>query len=295
MAQPRDLSPSPSASPSLTWEERDVPAGGRRLHLRLAHGAAPAGRPLLLVHGLGASGAVWQALARRLVAGGAGAPGWAPIAPDLPGHGESEPPAGGAAGYSPEALAGALVGALDALGVAQAPVVGHSLGALVALALVVHAPHRVPAAVLLDPPLDAGRRNPEVAEVYRLRDGPPGALEAYLTASTGSPLAARALAPIFRRADEAVYRTYLDAPPGAPWAWAEAPHVAAPVLVVQADPAAGGVLGDEAAEGFVARLPRGQLLRLPGARHAVHASHPGEVARAILEFLSVTDAQNGMA
>jgi pimeloyl-ACP methyl ester carboxylesterase len=278
---------SRNVSPSLTWEERDVPVDGRRLHLRLARGAAPAsGRPLLLVHGLGASGAVWQALARRLVAGGEGAPGWAPIAPDLPGHGESEPPAGGAAGYAPEALAAALVGALDALGVERAPVIGHSLGALVALALAVHAPQRVPAAVLLDPPLDAARRNPEVAEVYRLRNGPPGALEAYLAESTGSPLAARALAPIFRRADEAVYRAYLDTPPGAPWAWDEAPHVAGPVLVVQADPAAGGVLGDEAAEGFVARLPRGQLLRLPGARHAVHASHPVAVAEAVLAFLA---------
>jgi pimeloyl-ACP methyl ester carboxylesterase len=237
------------------------------------------------VHGLGASGAVWQALARRLVAGGGGAPGWTPVAPDLPGHGESAPPAGGAAGYAPEALAAALADALDALGVERAPVVGHSLGALVALALVLHHPQRVPAAVLLDPPLDAGRRNPDVAEVYRLRDGPPGALEAYLAESTNSPLAARALAPIFRRADAAAFRTYLDEPPGAPWAWDEAPHVHAPVLVVQADAAAGGVLGDEAAEGFVARLPRGRLLRLPGARHAVHASHPAEVARAVLDFL----------
>jgi pimeloyl-ACP methyl ester carboxylesterase len=170
--------------------------------------------------------------------------------------------------------------------VQRAAVVGHSLGALVALALAVHHPQRVTAAVLLDPPLDAERRNPDVAEVYRLRDGPPGALEAYLAASAGSPLAARALAPIFRRADGTVFRTYLDGPPGAPWAWDEAPHVPVPVLVVQADPAAGGVLGDEAAEGFVARLPRGQRLRLAGARHAVHASHPAEVARAVLDFLA---------
>jgi pimeloyl-ACP methyl ester carboxylesterase len=280
-----------SRSLSLSWEERDVRVSGRRLHLRLAPGGGEAGaaRPLLLVHGLGASGAVWQALARRLVAGGPGrtdGPGWAPIAPDLPGHGQSEPPAGGAAGYTPEALAGALAGALDALGVPRVAAVGHSLGALVALALAVHHPQRVTAVVLLDPPLDAGRRNPDVAEVYRLRDGPPGALEAYLAENTGSPLAARALAPIFRQADGTAFRTYLDEPPGAPWAWDEAPHVPVPALVVQADAAAGGVLGDEAAEGFVARLPRGQLLRLAGARHAVHASHPVEVARAVLDFLA---------
>jgi pimeloyl-ACP methyl ester carboxylesterase len=256
-----------------SWAEADLTVGGRRLHLRRATGE---GKPLLLLHGLGASGLVWQALARRL------GPEWAPLAPDLPGHGESDP----AAGYDPESLATATVGLLDALGVAQAPVVGHSLGALVALALVAQHPDRIPAAVLLDPPLDPQRRNPDVAEVYRLRHEPPGALEAYLATGTGSPLAARTLAPVFRRAEDAVFQTYLDAPAGAPWAWDEAPHVMAPVLVVQADPAVDGVLGDEAAAGFVARLPQGRLLYLPGARHAVHASHPEQVARAILEFLS---------
>jgi (E)-2-((N-methylformamido)methylene)succinate hydrolase len=271
-------------SRALSWDEQDVTVGGRRLHLRRARADWP---PLLLLHGLGASGVVWQALARRLVTR------WTLLAPDLPGHGESDPasrPASPAepeaSGYAPAALAGAMAGLLDYLGVRRAPVVGHSLGALVALALAVHHPDRVTGTVLLDPPLDPQRRNPDVAEVYRLRREPPGALETYLAESSGSPLAARALANVFRQADDAVFRTYLDAPPGAPWAWDEAPHVQAPVLLIQADPETGGVLGDEAAEGFVARLPRGQRLRLPGARHAVHASHPAEVARAILDFLA---------
>jgi (E)-2-((N-methylformamido)methylene)succinate hydrolase len=263
----------------LRWEEQDVAVGGQRLHLRRTAGP---GKPLLFLHGLGASGVVWQALARRL------APDWAPIAPDLPGHGESAP-APGPEGYAPQSLAGAVVGLLDALGVARAPVVGHSLGALVALAMVAEHPDRAPAAVLLDPPVDPERRNPDVAEVYRLRREPPGALEAYLAEGSGSPLAARALASVFRQADDAVFRTYLDAPAGAPWAWDEAPLIGAPVLVVQADPAAGGVLGDGAAEGFVARLPRGQLRRIPGARHAVHASHPEEVAEAVRAFLAPID------
>jgi pimeloyl-ACP methyl ester carboxylesterase len=174
---------------------------------------------------------------------------------------------------------------LDARQVARAPVVGHSLGALVALALVAAHPQRIPAAVLLDPPIDPQRRNADVAEVSRLRHGPPGALEAFLAEGSSSPLAARALAPIYRQADDAVFASYLDTPPGAPWAWDAATGVTVPVLVVQADPALDGVLGDAAAAAFVARLPRGRLLRLPGARHAVHASHPAEVAQAVRDFL----------
>jgi pimeloyl-ACP methyl ester carboxylesterase len=272
------------AEQRLTWEEQDVPAEGRRLHLRRAAGD---GRPLLLLHGLGVSGAVWQALARRL------SPTWAPIAPDLPGHGESDPAApgdpgdsGGSGGYTPEALADAMAGLLDSLRIERVPVVGHSLGALVALALAVYHPQRVTGVVLLDPPLDPQRRNPDVTEVYRLRNGPPGALEDYLARTSGSPLAARALSPIYRAAQDAAFETHLQAQPGAPWAWAEAPHVAAPVLLVQADPTLDGVLGDEAAEGFVARLPRGSLVKIDGARHAVHASHAADVACATLDFLT---------
>ncbi|HEX2516926.1 MAG TPA: alpha/beta fold hydrolase, partial [Chloroflexota bacterium] len=237
MAQP--------AEQRLTWEERDVPVGDRRIHLRRAAGDGP---PLLLLHGLGVSGAVWQALARRLF------PTWSPIAPDLPGHGESDPAGpgppgapGGPGGYTPEALADAVGGLLDALGIERIPVGGHSLGALVALALAVYHPQRVTGVVLLDPPLDSQRRNPDVAEVYRLREAPSGALEDYLARTSGSPLAARALAPIYRAAQDGAFEAHLQAQPGAPWAWAEAPHVTAPVLLVQADPALGGVLGDEAA------------------------------------------------
>jgi (E)-2-((N-methylformamido)methylene)succinate hydrolase len=266
------------AGQRLAWQEQDVPVGDRRLHLRRAVGEGP---PLLLLHGLGVSGAVWQALARRLV------PTWSPIAPDLPGHGESDPAGpGGPGGYTPEALADAVGGLLDALRIERIPVVGHSLGALVALALAVHHPQRVTGVVLLDPPLDPQRRNPDVAEVYRLRKGPSGALEDYLARTSGSPLAARALAPIYRAAQDGAFEAHLQAQPGAPWAWAEAPHVTAPVLLVQADPALGGVLGDEAAEGFVARLPRGRLVKIAGARHAVHASHAADVARVTLDFLA---------
>ncbi|HEX2032635.1 MAG TPA: alpha/beta fold hydrolase [Chloroflexota bacterium] len=271
-----------AAGSSSSWEETDVDTGPVRLHL---HRLSGAGTPLLLLHGLGVSGAVWRSFARRL------APPFAPLAPDLRGHGESGPapprpsPEGGQ-GYEPADYAGDLTRLSDALRIERLPVLGHSLGALVALALAGAAPSRVAALVLLDPPLDEARPNPDVETVYRLRHGPPGALEEYLAADDGAPAVARALATLFRKAADGVFEAHLRAPGGAPWAWELAPRLSMPVLVVQADPTLGGLLGDAAAEAFVERLPAGQRLRLPGARHAIHASQPGPLAEAVLRFLS---------
>ena len=79
---------------------------------------------LLLLHGLGATGDVWQGwrplLARRW-------PGrW--LAPDLPGHGGSRP----LPGYTFESLATAVAGIT---GGARTVVLGHSLGGVVGLTL----------------------------------------------------------------------------------------------------------------------------------------------------------------
>ncbi|GAA5125867.1 alpha/beta fold hydrolase [Haloechinothrix salitolerans] len=85
-------------------------------------GGDPAGPPLLLLHGLGATGRVWDGLLDRL-------DGWRWFVPDLPGHGASTP----LARYSIGGLAAAVAVALDR----DRPVVavGHSLGGAVAVAL----------------------------------------------------------------------------------------------------------------------------------------------------------------
>jgi pimeloyl-ACP methyl ester carboxylesterase len=92
--------------------------------LRVHQGGS--GEPVLvLLHGLGATGDVWDAwrplLARRW-------PGrW--VAPDLPGHGGSPP----LAGYTFDGLAAAVAGAVQPG--ARTVVLGHSLGGAVGLAL----------------------------------------------------------------------------------------------------------------------------------------------------------------
>jgi len=90
----------------------------------LAHRRAGSGPPLVLVHGIGSQHEMWEPVFERL------ARERDVIAVDLPGFGDSpalgEPP-------TVEALARAVIGLLDELGVAGAHVAGNSLGGAVAL------------------------------------------------------------------------------------------------------------------------------------------------------------------
>ena len=94
--------------------------------LRVHQGGS--GEPVLLLpslHGLGATGDVWQGWRPLLTR-------WWPgrwLAPDLPGHGGSPP----LPGYTFQSLAAAVAGIADAG--ARTVVLGHSLGGVVGLAL----------------------------------------------------------------------------------------------------------------------------------------------------------------
>jgi pimeloyl-ACP methyl ester carboxylesterase len=255
---------------AVRWSEGKLGGNGVMLHVRRV--VEPVARPILLLHGLGVGGAVWQPFARRL------APPFGAVAPDLRGHGQSDAPS---SGYGLGDYAADLAELVEP----GTPVVGHSLGALVAVALAEGWPHLVRWLVLVDPPLDAERRNPDIQRVYELRHAPDAGLEDYLAKINpgGGRLLAESLARLFRQASDAAFEAMLAAPPGSPETWDRASRLRQPCLVIQANPERGGVLGDEAAQGFVARLRAGRLHKLDGP-HALHASHPAEVAQAILDF-----------
>lgn len=92
------------------------------------------------VHGALHDHSVWTLLARWCAHHGFGV-----LALDQPGHGAS----GGAPLPSVEALADWLLASLDQAGVASAAVVGHSMGALIALEAAARAPGRVTQLALL--------------------------------------------------------------------------------------------------------------------------------------------------
>jgi pimeloyl-ACP methyl ester carboxylesterase len=226
---------------------------------------------VVLLHGLGVGGVVFQAFARRLL------PHLAAVAPDLRGHGQSDAPPDG---YSPDAYALDLIELIRAELPPPIPVVGHSLGALVGMSLAELRPELVSWLVLLDPPLDQDLRNSEIAEVYRLRHAPAGELETYLLDRNpgGGKMLADIMARLFRQASDAPFEVMLSD------RVVRVPRLPTPTLVVQADPERGGVLGDAAARAAVDALGNAHLVKIRGATHAVHASKPEETAAAILDF-----------
>lgn len=103
----------------------DLLVSGERIYAATGGRAFQADRPaVVFLHGAGMDHTVW-ALQTRYFAHH----GWGVLAVDLPGHGRSE----GAARPSIAALADWVVALLDAAGLARATLVGHSMGALVAL------------------------------------------------------------------------------------------------------------------------------------------------------------------
>jgi len=114
---------------------------------------------VVMLHGAGHDHSIWNYQARHLAHHG-----FSVLAPDLPGHGRSagEPLA------TIESLADWVEALLDAVGVTQAALAGHSMGSLIALQTAAQAPYCITKLLLLGsvapmpvvaPLLDAARDN----------------------------------------------------------------------------------------------------------------------------------------
>jgi pimeloyl-ACP methyl ester carboxylesterase len=138
----------PSAAAVHAEGRAKIPGGA------IAYTTAGTGEPLLLVHGLGGTRRSWRHMISELAAT------HTVIAPDLPGHGESDPPAGD---YSLGAHAAALRDLLVALGHTRASIAGHSLGGGIALQFAYQFPDRTNRILLIS----SGGLGPEIAPLLR--------------------------------------------------------------------------------------------------------------------------------
>jgi len=219
-----------------------IEAAGVRLAYRFW--GSPAAPPLLLLHGLADGGADWDGVAPDF------ARRYRVYAPDLRGHGRSDRPGD----YSVELMEGDVVAFLDALGLDQVDLIGHSMGGLVGYLLAGDHPGRVRRLVLEDV---AALRPRERAPLART-DGPlPYDWEMVLA-----------------------IRRQIDQPDPA---WLDRPgRITAPTLVI------GGGASSPVPQEWVADLAG----RIPGARietieagHLIHVTEPEAFTRAALAFL----------
>lgn len=120
----------------------------------LSYVEAGSGPVLLLVHGMAGNAQNWRQVIGPL------ARDHTVVAPDLPGHGGSEP---GAGDYSLGSLASTLRDLLVTLGHKRATVVGHSLGGGIAMQLAYQFPEMIERLILVS----SGGLGPEVSVVLR--------------------------------------------------------------------------------------------------------------------------------
>lgn len=126
-------------SRKLRLSVHDGHSGGVLSYLEMGRADAA---PIVFIHGFGADLLTWQLCLVPMMGAGR------VIALDLPGHGRSTPHVGDA---SLKFMADWLGESLDLLGIKSARLVGHSMGAKIALGFTASHPERVEALALISP------------------------------------------------------------------------------------------------------------------------------------------------
>jgi pimeloyl-ACP methyl ester carboxylesterase len=266
---------------------RDITARGVRMRVV----EAGQGSPLVLIHGFLVSHREYDdiidPLARRFRV----------IAPDLPGFGESEKPSPTRYPYGLETFAEAIADLIAAFGVGRAAILGHSMGAAVALTLAADHPELVQRLVLEDAlcypfPLSVKARIPLLpiigAIVFKQLYGR-ALFRAYFREDVFRPGADFPLARIDRHYDlfntpssresaYAVMRAILDTRPVV----ARVTRVTAPSLVIWGRE--DRLIPVASAQRLARELPSARL-EIMDAGHSPHEERPREFVALCTEFL----------
>jgi pimeloyl-ACP methyl ester carboxylesterase len=260
--------------------------------LRLANGAEVAIRhagggalPVVMLHGYSMSLEVWERVLDRVPAA------WTAHAYDLRGFGASSR----ASGYSIAAHVADLAAVLEALGLARAVLVGHSMGGNILQDFAAAHPHRVAALVLSDvaarnaPPPDpvagdVARRVSSYGTTEVNRDILRARMPAYFAPGGVSDAVLDRFAALGARADPAALRDMLTASySGAPIAAAELGRIEAPVLMVFG--ALDRVTPPDNGSALLQVIPHARLRLIEGAGHTPMWECPEEWLACVDDFL----------
>jgi N-formylmaleamate deformylase len=274
---------------TATWTEHDLTLGANNLHY--ARMGDRSGPPVVLLHGFSDAGLCWIPLARDL------ATEYDVIMPDAAGHGRSSAAAPG------EGLARAVtdvLSLLDALGLDQVALVGHSMGGSTASRVAAAHPERVRAAALEDPPWRDGPWAPAEGQGSRAPLRSP-AWQAWLRSlKTLTPEQRRALADQERPewpADERPYwieakaqfnvDAFADPPVPDMGAWRETVRaLRCPTLLITADVERGAIVSPAVAEEASRMNPNVRVVHVAAAGHNIRREQHAAFQSALRAFLA---------
>jgi len=243
--------------------EDDIAVEGRRWHFHYA--GDPAAQTVVVVHGFHGSGFFFEGLLRDLASDG-----WLAIAPDLPGHGRSDPWDPREPAEEQWRMLEAFLGALE---VPPAAILGHSRGGAVAIQLAARRPARVRALVLVSSgglPFRSG-----TLDLLEMVADPRSLTPALIQQLRESSAAARGYDAARSRAME---QGTLERDLGP-----LLPSVRAPTLVVWGarDPTVPGDVAERLAGG----IPDARLVILDGVGHLPFIERPDDLSDLVRGFL----------
>ena len=278
-----------AVQPAVRYSARNVVINGLRLHL--LEWGEPTAPPLLLLHGGNQTAHSWDLVSLTL------AQRFHVLAYDQRGHGDSEWPRDGDASISAMASDARLL--IEGLGLAQPVVMGHSMGGMVTMNLVLHNPGIARKAVLIDIGPEIAREGTTMIGEFVRSAQEFDSLEdfiervaAYDRFRSREHIARTARYNVMKRSDgkyvskhdhrrrsSASSVTQEVRTPSL----ADVGSIDCPVLVVRGEQS--NVLLADAAERFVAALNSGALVTVPACGHNVHSQNTGGFLSAIAPFL----------
>ncbi len=247
------------------------------LSVRVHEDGRPDAPPLLLLHSLGTSAALWDPVLPALAAS------YRLIRPDMRGHGGTAATPGP---YTLSQLGHDALGVLQALGIGQAAVAGISIGGLIAQEIAHLAPQRVTALVLIDTALVLPPASTWTERAALVRASGMAALAEPVLARWLTPAAPPHTVDILRRLLLATpaegYAGCAEAIAGADLRTQSA-GLAVPTLVLVGE-------ADEAtpvasAEALARAIPGARSEVIAAASHIPTAEQPAAVAGAMLRFV----------
>ncbi len=248
---------------------------GVDLHYRRTGGSKP---PLILLHGLAASGACWSPLARALE------DRFDVVMPDARGHGKSSAPLHG---YRYEDHAMDVVALIQRLGLVAPAILGHSMGGMTAAVVASRMAGSVRALILADPTFISPQwqrevRDSDVAERHRR-------VLALDKAGVLADLSARhphRSSETLELLAEARLQTRMSAfdvlTPPTPAYQQLVRDIHAPIMLIIAD---GGVISLDTARKLQDMNPRVQIERIQDSGHAIPFDRPERFEAVVRSFL----------